>query len=159
MLYVKIDENGNPTTPAMSYDELQIAENSVFPNIDIFRIKMDSKEIPYRPVPLSPLPESIPDGIRPAPGVPTKNPDGTFSRTFVFEPISEEAKTALIEKSRLKRDMYLRRYIDTISPVRWEVMSEDEKKIARDFRDGLLTLTDNTSFPFVDFPEVPNFLK
>lgn len=58
--------------------------------------------------------------------------------------LSQEEKAIAI---REKRQGLLRRYVDIMSGPRWEVMTEDQKQVYRDYRQALLDVTDQETFP------------
>lgn len=58
--------------------------------------------------------------------------------------ISQEEKAQFI---RDKRQGLLRRNIDIMSGPRWEAMSEEQKQVYRDYRQALLDITDQPTFP------------
>lgn len=79
------------------------------------------------------------------------NGDGwTNPNEFVLTP-EEKAK-----RVRYKRNNLLRRYVDTLSPPRWEAMTQSKKDSWTIYRQALLDITDQEGFPFnVVWPTKP----
>lgn len=157
MLYVKIDNNGNPTTHAMSYDELQIAENSIFPAVSIFEELIEKGDLSYAKVPFSPLP-AVPAGKKPVQGVPVKNADGTYSRKIQFVDATEEEISSASDFIRSRREIILNKHVDNISPLRWAEMTEAQQAEIASWRQSLLDMTEDPSFPYITIPAKPSFL-
>lgn len=58
--------------------------------------------------------------------------------------ITVEEKAELFRKLR---DRKLQRFIDSMNPVRWESMSEEQKQQWRDYRQDLLNVPQQAGFP------------
>jgi hypothetical protein len=57
---------------------------------------------------------------------------------------------------RAERDRRLREECDTINPMRWESMSDDQKNLARTHRQNLLNVPTQAGFPWsVEWPQNP----
>jgi len=67
-----------------------------------------------------------------------------------------EATALAWTELRMRRAGILARKIDTISAVRWDAMSEPERRAWREYRQALLDLPQNTVDPRnVEWPEAP----
>ena len=159
MLYVKIDSNGNPVEVAKNYREIQaeyLAKNSIFPNENV--LNSNPLKLGYALVPESePLPPKA--GSKVVPDVPTKNEDGTMTRTWKYEVATEEEKELFAMEMKVRRERMLRNVLDTISPMRWESWSESEKEEVKAFRQSLLDITSKEGWPFVTLEPIPSVLK
>lgn len=159
MLYVKVDDKGNPLEEAKTYDQIKnefIKKNSIIPFEHLFL--KSSLGLEYKEVPHSPFPPCK-DGKGFVMGIPIKTSDGTYQRTFKevsIENVDSEKQKEFILNHRKE---LLKNLIDTISPLRWEDYSEDQKNIIRRYRKELLDITTVTGFPFVNLPEIPEILK
>lgn len=59
-------------------------------------------------------------------------------------------------RMRRARDAKLRKVVDTMNPIRWETMSEEQKQLWIAYRQALLDLPNQPGFPFeVVWPEKP----
>ena len=57
---------------------------------------------------------------------------------------------------RAERDKRLREECDTINPMRWESMTDDQKALARAHRQNLLNVPTQAGFPWsIDWPQNP----
>lgn len=159
MLYVKVDNAGNPVEVAKNYREIRtefLARNSIIPNEDNFFLNV--KRLGYAPVPEDGINPPKQAGMKPVPDVPVKDGQGNFSRKWKLVPCSPEEVRTTSAIMRKRRDSILAKYIDTISPVRWEDMSEEDKGTISSWRKELLNITKDPAFPFVMFPKVPEIL-
>ena len=157
MFYVKVDANGNPTEVAKNFREIKqeyTAKNTAIPDEVVFLQNLSN--FGYVEVPESePLPPK--SGSKVVPDVPTKNADGTMTRTWKYEPSENEA---LMEYDmRIRRDNLLRKYADTLSPIRWEDFTEEQKQEIRNWRKSLLDLPSAEGWPYVMMPQTPQVLK
>ena len=158
MLYVKIDNDGNPLSRSMRYTEIEEMDNIVLPSVARFEQMIDEKTLPYAKVPFSPLPP-VPAGQKPVQDVPTKNEDGSYSRNFTFEAATEqEIENAKISMRRERKEL-LSKHVDSISPIRWADMTEAEQEEVATWRKALLDITNDPSFPYVSFPDRPSIIK
>jgi hypothetical protein len=67
--------------------------------------------------------------------------------------LSQEEKANVI---REKRQGLLRRHVDVMSGPRWEAMTEEQKQVYRDYRQALLDITEQETFPdYVVWPTKP----
>ena len=159
MLYVKVDQSGNPIDVAKNYLQIKeefFKENTIIPIEPIFNQICSS--IGYAEVPYSdPLPSK--NGSKVVPSVPTKNADGTMKRTWKYEVVTEEDKELVAAEMKARRLTMLRNLLDTISPMRWESWSESEKEEVKAFRQSLLDITSKEGWPFVTFEPIPSVLK
>jgi len=159
MLYVKVDANGNPTEVAKNYNEIareHIDQNIIFPKESV--LNSNPAPLGYALVPESePLPPK--SGSKVVPDVPTKNSDGTMTRTWKYEATNELDVLMMSNRVKERRKTLLLRYIDTISPIRWESFTEAEKQEISDWRQSLLDITNVEGFPYVELPAVPNLLR
>lgn len=71
-----------------------------------------------------------------------------------FKAISLEKS---IEKERQKRDSLLKEVVDRLNPMRWELLSEDQKQAWREYRQALLDVPQQEGFPNnITWPEAPD---
>lgn len=57
---------------------------------------------------------------------------------------------------RRERDYRLRAHIDTVNPIRWEILTEDEKIAIKAYRQALLDVPSQEGFPWdINWPEKP----
>lgn len=62
----------------------------------------------------------------------------------------------LIEINRRIRDKWLRRHIDTMSPIRWNVLTEEQKNAWTQYRQALLDVPQQPGFPYnIIWPQRP----
>lgn len=159
MLYVKIDESGNPQEPPKSYAQIVSAArengNVILPAESVFQDNLANFSYGLCPYVDPPVPAT---GNKLVLGVPTKNSDGTYQRVFTEEKATEieiENRELAIRNERLR---VLNRFIDTISPVRWSAMSDVDKAAVSAYRQQLLDLPSATGFPFIQIPPLPSVL-
>ena len=158
MLYVKTDAVGNPTEVAKSYNQIKgefFVKNSILPNEKIFSQKFGSWG--YAQVPEAEMPPAL-EGNKIVPDVPVKQANGTMKRTYKYEQITNDERIRFSKVMRERRKVILEKYIDKISPVRWEKMTADQKKEVNDYHQNLLDLPDDSAWPFIIFPKPPSFL-
>jgi hypothetical protein len=63
----------------------------------------------------------------------------------------------LVNKARAKRDTLLREVVDAMNPMRWEVLTEQQKDAWRAYRQALLDVPQQEGFPSnTVWPEVPD---
>lgn len=159
MLYVKVDNAGNPIEVAKNYREIQaeyLAKNSIFPSENV--LIGNSSRLGYALVPESePLPPKA--GSKVVPDVPIKNVDGTMTRKWKYEAVTSEDIELVASEMKARRQTMLRNLLDTISPMRWESWSESEKEEVKAFRQSLLDITSKEGWPFVTFEPIPSVLK
>lgn len=76
--------------------------------------------------------------------------DGTWWRTWsVINKDIDEAS----QNVRAKRDELIKETIDTMNPMRWEVLSDEEKEKWRTYRRELLDVSVQADFPYtVNWP-------
>lgn len=61
------------------------------------------------------------------------------------------------EKHRQRRNKYLSIYIDTMNAIRWNSLTEEQKDSWIQYREDLLNLPQQESFPYtIDWPNKPN---
>jgi len=159
MLYVKVDGSGNPVEVAKNYREIReeyLSKGSIFPSEGVLNI--DPSSLGYAEVPESePLPPK--SGNKVVPDVPTKNADGTMTRTWKYEAATEEEKKLFSGEMKARRSVVLSKLIDTISPVRWNSWTTEEQAEVTAWRQSLLDLPNAEGWPYVTFPELPAVLK
>jgi hypothetical protein len=159
MLYVKVDANGNPTEVAKNFREIKeeyTVKNTAIPNEGGFSANLSN--FSYVEVPESePLPPK--SGSKVVPDVPTKNSDGTMTRTWKYEAATEEEKSLFSGEMKARRSTILSKLIDTISPVRWNSWTTEEQAEVTAWRKALLDLPTTEGWPYVTFPELPAVLK
>jgi hypothetical protein len=158
MLYVKIDGAGNPIEVAKSYNQIKgefLAKNSIIPNEKVFSEKYRSWA--YAQVPEADIPPTL-EGNKIVPDVPVKQANGTMKRTYKYEQITNDERIRFSKTMRNRRKEILEKYIDNISPVRWEKMDADQKQEVSDYHQNLLDIPDDSAWPFVIFPKPPTFL-
>ena len=155
MLYVKVDANGNPTEVAKNFSEIKqeyTAKNTAIPIEIGFSANLSNfgyAEVPYSEPPVS---ES---GKRVVPDIPIRQADGTMKRTWRQVDTSPTETNEVVELMRSRRSKLLREYIDSISPVRWDSWSEEEKTEIKNWRQSLLDISSQNGWPFVTFPPIP----
>lgn len=159
MLYVKVDAAGNPLEVAKNYREIQseyLAKNSIFPSENV--LSLDPSPLGYAEVPESePLPPK--SGSKVVPDVPTKNADGSMTRTWKYEAATQQDIHDVSIEMKARRSAILSDLIDTISPVRWNSWTAEEQAEVTDWRQAMLDITKAEGWPYVPFPELPAVLK
>ena len=158
MLYVKVDQAGNPVDVAKNYSQIRgdfLVENTIIPNERVFSEKFGS--LGYAEVPEAEIPSPM-KGKKIVPDIPVKQANGKMKRTYKYENVTEAERVNFSRTMRERRKEILEKYIDKISPVRWEKMTADQKKEVNDYHQSLLDLPDDEAWPFVIFPKPPSFL-
>ena len=159
MLYVKVDANGNPTEVAKNFREIKeeyTAKNTAIPDEGGFSGKLSN--FGYVEVPESdPLPPKV--GNKVVPDVPTKNADGTMTRTWKYEVATQQDIDDISLEMKARRAIMLRDLIDTISPVRWNSWTAEEQAEVTAWRQAMLDMTTVEGWPYVTFPDLPEILK
>ena len=62
-----------------------------------------------------------------------------------------------IRTERARRDSLLLEVVDAMNPMRWELLSDDEKQSWRDYRQALLDVPQQPGFPKeIDWPVAPD---
>ena len=159
MLYVKVDANGNPIEVAKNYSEIKkeySSKNTAIPNESNFLANLPS--FAYAEVPYSepPKPKA---GMKVVIDVPQKNPDGTMLRKWKEVAVINEEKIEMDSIMRTRRDQVLKTYIDSISPVRWNNMNDEDKAEVEAFYKSVLDMPEDPAWPFITFPLRPNCLR
>lgn len=95
------------------------------------------------------------DGIELAP-----QHDGEIGWTWTengwYNPDPGPSIEYLSDCARHRRDKYLGMYVDTINPIRWETLTEQEKQEIKDYRQALLNVPQQSGFPTdIDWPVPP----
>ena len=159
MLYVKVDANGNPTEVAKNFTEIKqeyVAKNTAIPNEGGFSENLSN--FGYVEVPESePLPPK--SGSKVVPDVPTKNADGTMTRTWKYEAVTQEEIDQTASDMKYRRAVMLKDLIDSISPIRWSEWTAEEQAEVTAWRKSLLDLPTAEGWPYVTFPDLPAVLK
>ena len=63
----------------------------------------------------------------------------------------------LTQKARARRDYLLKETVDSVNPMRWEAMSDEQKDAWRAYRQALLDVPQQEGFPNnIVWPEAPN---
>ena len=158
MLYVKVDAAGNPLEVAKNYNQISgefLVKNSIIPNEKVFSEKFGS--LGYAEVPEAEFPSPM-KGKKIVPDVPVRQANGQMKRTYKYEDVSDTERVNFSRTMRSRRKEILEKYIDKISPVRWEKMTAAQKKEVNDYHQSLLDLPDDDAWPFVIFPKPPSFL-
>ena len=159
MLYVKVDSKGNPTEVAKNYMEIRdehLKKNVILPVESVFSSK--SSELGYAEVPLGEAPQPQ-AGKRPVPDVPKKNKNGKMTRTWKYLEVTAQEKIDMDIVMRSRRKEVLREHIDTISPVRWNNMNDQDKAEVDTFYKAVLNMPEDPAWPFTTFPIRPNCLR
>lgn len=177
MLYAKVDENGNPIERAINYKQLEKIfhdQGTLIPPQSHIRNILDS--ISYVEVPQTaeiPTPKA---GFKSIPGIPVKqetqevvttvDENGaeiqetqtviSYLRTWEYEETDSDIPHE--RRMRERRNNLLKKYIDTISPVRWNAFTDEEKQEVTDFYQALLDLSNQETWPHVFLPRVPRVL-
>ena len=158
MLYVKTDESGNPIEVAKNYSQIRgdfFAKNTIIPNENVFSVKFGS--LGYAEVPEAKIPPPK-KGKKIVPDIPVKQANGQMQRKYKYENVTEAERVNFSKVMRERRKEILEKYIDKISPVRWEKMSKAQKKEVNEYHQTLLDLPDDDAWPFIIFPKPPSFL-
>lgn len=161
MLYVKVDDQGNPLENAKTFEEVKsinLMNNTIIPE----RFKYAPEEFGYRPVPANvPKPDEI-AGKTVMSDVPVKNADGSYTRTWKYADIpgyAMQEDEMLDRQLRAHRKSYLLKFADSISPLRWEKWSEEEKQVVRDWYDEVLNMPNDPAWPRMVLPPLPTPIK
>jgi hypothetical protein len=73
----------------------------------------------------------------------------------VDPPLPTQAELA--DRARAQRDTLLREVVDAMNPMRWEVLTEQQKDAWRAYRQALLDVPQQEGFPNnILWPEVPD---
>ena len=128
MLYVKVDAAGNPVEAAKNYRQIRLEhekKNAIFPSE--LTLQRDPQRLGYAQVPTTDEQPTPVEGKMITPDIPVKNADGSFTRKWKYVDAlgADDVTEATI---RERRDKLLSRYVDQISPLRWEIFSEAEKE-------------------------------
>ncbi|MGH0053809.1 MAG: phage tail assembly chaperone [Sphaerochaetaceae bacterium] len=60
-------------------------------------------------------------------------------------------------ESRERRDSLLQSVVDAMNPIRWELLSEEQKQVWREYRQALLDVPEQEGFPMdIQWPENPD---
>ena len=159
MLYAKIDNAGNPVEVAKNYLQIKgefLKQNAIIPNESVFFNNPALLGYAHVPVSEPPKPKA---GMKVVPDIPTKNSDGTYQRTWKEVAVNDMEKKEMDLVMRSRRKEVLRNNIDTISPVRWNNMSEEDKAEVNAFYKEVLDMPEDPSWPFITFPIRPNCLR
>ena len=161
MLYVKVDASGNPTEVAKTIQAIQsehAAQNTILPSV--FSSYPD--QFGYREVPANvPMPDQV-VGKNIVPDKPIKNVDGSYTRVWKYVDIPDFAERDLdlmAEQMRGSRKRYLQKFADSISPLRWESWSEEQKQEVRDWYQKVLDMPNDPAWPKMTFPQLPSAIK
>ena len=88
-----------------------------------------------------------------------KNPQYRIDESHLLVNVSSEENLSAQElevKFRSERDLLLETNVDSMNPMRWELLSEEKKQEWRDYRQALLDIPQQEGFPNEIFwPEVP----
>ena len=159
MLYVKIDDSGNPLEVAKNYKLIQsefIKDGTIIPVEHIF--EANCKSLGYALVPQKEAPEPK-EGKNIVPDIPVKKSDGTYERTWKYVDPTDLQIQNMNNVMRDRRNKALNVYIDSISPVRWNSMSDTDKSTVEAYYQELLDLPAKAAWPFVTLPNTPEILK
>ena len=88
---------------------------------------------------------------------------GRYWQTWIYREMTDEEKAkkdADVEANvRIDRDYRLKRTVDLLNPIVWDLMTEEKKQEWKDFRQALLNVSDQEGFPqYVDWPVLPSIL-
>lgn len=65
-------------------------------------------------------------------------------------------KERMAVEARIQRDSFLQNTVDRLNPLRWELLSEEQKQSWRDYRQALLDVPQQPGFPKeIDWPVAP----
>lgn len=161
MLYVKVDEQGNPVEKAKSYEVVRAifqAQGTVIPE----SFKFYPEPFGYAHVPANvPAPPRV-AGKKIVAGVPTKNADGTLQRVWIYEDIPNYSLISddLLDRAlRQQRKEYLKTFADTISPLRWYSWSEGQREEVMNWYQSVLAMPDSPEWPRLALPPLPSPLQ
>ena len=92
--------------------------------------------------------------------LPPQNVNGTWVQTWSVVDRTPEDKQLMAENKahevRTERDRRLREECDTVNPMRWEALSDEQKSLVRDHRLALLDVPNQPGFPWsVTWPQNP----
>jgi len=173
MLYVKVDKDRKPLERAKNYREISEefkARGQTIPPENLFlALCTDEIDITGSVVKSTFEYASVPEdvsavppneiGKKSIPDVPILREDGSFQRTWRLVEVTAEEKESVAKLMRERRTRLLQENIDSISPVRWELMNEQEKHEVSEWRQKLLDMTNDAMWPFMTFPPIPQFCK
>lgn len=75
-------------------------------------------------------------------------------------PIPEISREEIENKIRQRRNKFLSMYIDSMNPIRWEFLTDEQKNKYIQYRQDLLDVPQQDGFPDnVIFPEIPEGLN
>ena len=161
MLFVKVENNGNPTEEAKNLEAIKdehLNQNTILPSV----FSSNPDQFGYRQVPANvPMPEQV-VGKNIVPDKPLKNADGSYTRVWKYVDIpgfDERDADAMAEQMRDSRKRYLQKFADSISPLRWESWSEEEKQEVRNWYKKVLDMPNDPAWPKVGFPPLPAPIK
>ena len=85
---------------------------------------------------------------------------GVYIQTWNVTPASNEEKAQRQQSQefsvRAQRNQLLKEKVDVFNAIRWEGMSEQDRQLWRDYRQGLLDVPQQVGFPWnVVWPPVP----
>lgn len=153
MLYVRIDETGTPQGLLITEKELRKElSNYILPkdikNSDIIPLGFEGVEAGIPPTKL------LNHSLRPV--TPVRGQNGKLMRVYTSVPYTEIESRVRWAEMRAKRDELLKTTVDSMNPIRWESMSEEDKTKWRTYRQALLDLPANTTDPAItEFPVKP----
>jgi len=79
------------------------------------------------------------------------NGEGFPEAIEYIPPLEEQEMMA-----RLKRDELLRKNVDSLNLIRWELLTEEQKQAWIDYRQALLDVPQQEGFPTkINWPEIP----
>ena len=87
--------------------------------------------------------------------------NGVWKQAWETINLSEEEYAALVEslarRVRVTRDTMIKEFVDVINPMRWESMSDEQKQAWRNYRQELLDVPEQESFPWeIEWPVSPS---
>ena len=155
MLYFKVDANGNPLSTPQTEDEIKaelLDQGTIAPaNLSGWLVENKYVELPVgEPMPMAPL------GKKTVSSMPVKNADGSYTRQWTFADLPVSGIEA---QARANRESYLKTFVDSISPLRWESWSEAQKEEVRQWYQAILDLPNDPQWPNVAMPELPTPIK
>jgi hypothetical protein len=161
MLYVKVDEQGNPVERAKTLEVVKrifLEQGTILPEA----FASSPSPVGYALVPEGEPAPMAQAGKRVIAGIPIKNDDGTYTRTWEQEDIPDynDIDNNLLDSAmRRARTSYLHKFADSISPLRWNSWTPEQQAEVMAWYESVLKMPDDPNWPRVAFPELPSPIK
>ena len=159
MKMFRIDSTGVPITPPSDVSTIIKELGVSAPANQQLRIEY-LKSIGYQeslPEEIPPIPANLTGKCRIVLGLPKRNLDETYSRTYKFEEIEPEELNVIEIRVRARRANILKTLVDPINAVKWAAMSPEKQQEWVIFRAALLDITTQQGWPAnVKWPKLPD---